>query len=64
MLDGSDDFRRPCTIGVQCPQSRLSRHVFAVIPATARPCGSRVPVGRREFGGGWQQAWPTGRWTK
>ena len=30
MLDENDDFRRPCTIGVQCPQSRPERDVLAV----------------------------------
>lgn len=56
MLDGNDDFRRPCTIGVQCPQSRPARDVLAVT------CGQVGAVRTGFFGvlprfaHGWQLA--------
>ncbi|TYK67765.1 hypothetical protein FSY59_25995 [Comamonas sp. Z3] len=56
MLDGSDDFRRPCTIGVQCPQSRLARYVLAVDSRPTRACRARLFAKWQGFAGGWQLA--------
>lgn len=56
MLDENDDFRRPCTIGVQCPQSRPERDVLAVtsgqVGAVLADLFGELP----RFARGWQLA--------
>ncbi len=56
MLDENDDFRRPCTIGVQCPQSRPARDVLAVTSGQVGAVRAGLFDDQPTFARGWQLA--------
>jgi hypothetical protein len=56
MLDENDDFRRPCTIGVQCPQSRQARDVLAVTSGQVGAVRAGLFDDLPRFADGWQLA--------
>ncbi|KGG82505.1 hypothetical protein P608_20310 [Comamonas thiooxydans] len=56
MLDENDDFRRPCTIGVQCPQSRQAGDVLAVTSGQVDAVRTSLFDDLPRFADGWQLA--------
>ena len=56
MLDENDDFRRPCTIGVQCPQSRQAGDVLAVTSGQVDAVRAGPFDDLPRFADGWQLA--------